>query len=750
MGSTLQIHRTDNLLILIFYSVFLIILGCGQHQNPGHVEEKSTPFEHVLKRKSQQQRAVAALDLNTEEQKQILFGDLHVHSTFSPDAFATASPIIGGDGLRPPTAACDFARYCSALDFWSINDHAEGLTPQRWRETKQAVRECNAVASDGDPDLVTFLGWEWSQVSHYDRKQHYGHKNVIFLDTEEDRVPTRPIAAPRDQLGKSPMSRIAPYILALRDFANRDYYRSIQTFYDEMADIPPCQKDVHATALPDGCHETAADPATLFRKLREWGYEHMVIPHGNAWGLNTPPATSLDKQLTREQHSPDQQFLFELFSGHGNSEEYRDWRAVAFDSEGRAFCPEPGDSYEPCCWRAGKIIQERCTAEGLDTETCAQREYAARQHFVDAGVSGHLTVPGQTPDDWLNCGQCEDCFLPGMDHRPATTAQYALALSNTSEAGDPLRFNFGLIGSSDNHASRGGSGYKESQRLGMTETYGARDKKFAARMAGKKKPPIASSEAFALDSKVGLANKRNMERQSSFWFTGGLVAVHSEGRQREAIWRGLRNKEVYATSGDRILLWFNLLDGSSSQAMGSSLTTSHNPRFKVTAIGAFEQRPGCPAFTSNLLNKEQLEAMCLGECYHPSEKRKIIDRIEVVRIRPKLTPNEAIAPLIEDPWRSFTCEENEKGCQIEFEDPDYANAARDTLYYVRAIQRMTPTINAGGLRCARDAQGQCISVEPCYGDYRSDANDDCLAPSGERAWSSPIFLTYRDLDSSAK
>jgi hypothetical protein len=132
--------------------------------------------------------------------------------------------------------------------------------------------------------------------------------------------------------------------------------------------------------------------------------------------------------------------------------------------------------------------------------------------------------------------------------------------------------------------------------------------------------------------------------------------------------------------------------------------------------------------------------VCKNDCYHPSDARKPIARIEVVRIRPQVRPGEPIAPLIEDAWRSFPCEPSQSGCVVQFEDAELGASGRDAVYYVRAIEPASPAVNAANLRCHYDESGRCVEVNPCYGDYRTDASDDCLAPAEERAWSSPIFV----------
>jgi hypothetical protein len=97
--------------------------------------------------------------------------------------------------------------------------------------------------------------------------------------------------------------------------------------------------------------------------------------------------------------------------------------------------------------------------------------------------------------------------------------------------------------------------------------------------------------------------------------------------------------------------------------------------------------------------------------------------------------NEPIDELIEDPWLTLPCPQEAEVCEVEFEDPWFASADREVLYYVRAIQEPTLAVNAGGLRCEGD------DCKPCYGDYRVSFDDDCLAMDQERAWSSPIYLT---------
>ena len=55
----------------------------------------------------------------------------------------------------------------------------------------------------------------------------------------------------------------------------------------------------------------------------------------------------------------------------------------------------------------------------------------------------------------------------------------------------------------------------------------------------------------------------------------------------------------------------------------------------------------------------------------------------------------------------------------------------------------SPAVNGGLERCELDASGRCVRARPCYADYRTDLDDDCLGEIEERAWSSPIYVRPR-------
>ena len=101
----------------------------GKESGPGTIEGKALPAESVAARDTATHQSAPQGDDDV-----ILFGDLHVHTTISVDAYQFALPIMSGSGLHPLADACDFARYCSAIDFWASTDHAESVTPKRWKE----------------------------------------------------------------------------------------------------------------------------------------------------------------------------------------------------------------------------------------------------------------------------------------------------------------------------------------------------------------------------------------------------------------------------------------------------------------------------------------------------------------------------------------------------------------------------------------------------------------------------------------
>ncbi|MBW2286194.1 MAG: DUF3604 domain-containing protein [Deltaproteobacteria bacterium] len=710
--------------------------GSGDDVAPQRAEGLRKPQAAIEATADRQSSGTAAVAPPGDSQ--ILFGDLHIHTSYSWDGFLFSLPLVGGEGVHPPADACDFARYCADLDFFALTDHAESMLAENWSASKESIRHCNALAGDAsDPDLVAFMGFEWSQAG-LTPETHWGHRNVIFPGTDESELPTRPIGAGAKRELHQALGRNMATLRWLQPQGFREYTAFVD-YIDALSRREVCEEGVGVHELPLTCEEIAPSPHELYAKLDEWGFETLAIPHGTTWGTYTPAGSSIAKHLDPLHYDRERQGLIEIYSGHGNSEDFRDFRPFEIDADGERSCPEPTADYLPCCWQAGEIMRSRCG--DLEASECQARVELARRYAANVDLRPHNVFPDAAPEQWLDCGQCRDCLRPSYGYRPRESVQYAMALSDpqaTDADGRPLRFRYGFVGSSDGHSARPGTGYKQIERSMMTDAVGTPGfiidtfNHWSRRMDDPRMPIAPERGA------IGVVGSDN--RVASFLYAGGLAAVHSQSRSREAIWQAMKRREVYGTSGPRILLWFDLTNAPSGPVpMGAEVELAENPRFEVRSVGAFQQQPGCPEWSRQGLRPERLQRLCRNECYHPSDERYAISAIEVVRIRPQTRHGEAVAPLIEDPWRRFPCDREQDGCSAVFEDPEYATSGRDALYYVRVLQEPTTALNGAPLSTQFDAEGNAIGTTLCWGDDK-DSLAGCPAPVQERAWSSPIFV----------
>ena len=109
-------------------SRWFIGLACAGFWTTG-CDDKSAQWEAAIEgpaiapavlaaKQSAQNSAEHALS-GSDDGRSILFGDLHVHTSYSQDGFLFSLPLLGGDGAHPPNDACDFARHCANLDFYA-------------------------------------------------------------------------------------------------------------------------------------------------------------------------------------------------------------------------------------------------------------------------------------------------------------------------------------------------------------------------------------------------------------------------------------------------------------------------------------------------------------------------------------------------------------------------------------------------------------------------------------------------------
>lgn len=661
--------------------------------------------------------------------KQIFFGDMHVHTTASFDA--AAIQILHGI-KNDIDAACDYARICSQLDFWGSSEHAEGMwiSPvetigDKWKKVTESVKACNALGNavqdaNGNAEFVVFQGFEWTSSGQADTvPDRWGHKNVFFAN---DAVPPRPVASwSLVDIPNLALKYIGDFIDELTrldpDYANE--YLEDTVF--GLSSYPVCPPG----AEPDGtCNLVAYEPRELWSMLNGWreefadqGYDVLAIPHGTAWGVQAVDA-DWPIQLTEEQIGSDIQILAEIYSGHGNSEEWRD-----LSNPVRHFSdPQTVESYFMCSDAAAAITLRECQRLGGTVTDCTKEAETAR----DTGLVDYDKGYYASREDWGLCNQCTDCFQPAERYTPTGAIQTALALRGFEGDTPERRFIWGFIGSTDTHNGAPGD---------------VKEVKFQADIPNRTSVFRDDPVTNPIFNPLTLGRDRvEGERLASYLYPGGLAAVHAKSLSREDLWAAFKRREVYATSGPRISLWFNVSVGNHTVPMGGQLeSTTDHPVLRVEAWGAPIDAPGCSESTADRFGSEILTSLCHGDCYNPQDERVGIDRIEIVRITPQVRPDESIGELIEDPWKVIENPNRDADgnpsptMSVTVTDDTFVAGGRDALYYVRAIQVPTLAVNGSPMK---DPDGNWHACT-------SDPDDQCLGWNEERAWSSPVYIDYR-------
>ena len=420
------------------------------------------------------------------------FGDLHVHTNYSFDAFAfgtVASPydayrFAKGEAIKHP-AGFD-VQLRAPLDFYAVTDHAMFLG---------AVKEA--------ADTTT----EFSRYAHVQ-----GLHNINAPENQNfDSIPSRGVAFSTflpDTLAKVGDGSLDPDLMnRIAKDAWTDTIRAAETFNDpgnfttfvayEFTSSTDDRGNLHRNVIFQGADRLPAMPFSRFHSqnpeglwdwmdgLRQNGIEALAIPHnsngsnGQMFKLVDWASNSVDDEWARKRIRNEP--LVEVTQVKGTSETH----------------PLLSDADE---WADFEIMPYR-VATTLASEP--KGSYA------------------------------REALLDGL----------ALAESGITNA-----YQFGLVGATDTHV--GASSLDESNffsKVGLLDADGPR--------RGSVPMTAAQAEVLRSAGRVNIEDIDGREYVSGAyetWSASGLTGVWAEENTRDALYAALRRKEVFATSGPRI------------------------------------------------------------------------------------------------------------------------------------------------------------------------------------------------------
>ena len=420
------------------------------------------------------------------------FGDLHVHTNYSFDAFAfgtVASPydayrFAKGEAIEHP-AGFD-VQLRAPLDFYAVTDHAMFLG---------AVKEA--------ADTTT-------EFSRYDHVQ--GLHNLNAPENQNfDSIPDRGVAFTTflpDTLAKVGDGSIDPDLInQIAKDAWSDTIRAAETFNDpgnfttfvayEFTSSTDDRGNLHRNVIFQGADRLPAMPFSRFHSqnpeglwdwmdgLRQNGIEALAIPH-NSNGSNGQ--------------------MFKLV----------DWASNPVDDE----------------W-ARKRIRNEPLVEVTQVKGTSETHplLSDADEWADFEIMPYrvaTVLPSEPKGSYAR-----EALLDGL----------AMAESGITNA-----YQFGLVGATDTHV--GASSLDESNffsKVGLLDADGQR--------RGSVPMTSAQAEVLRSAGRVNVQDIDGNEYVSGAyetWSASGLTGVWAEENTREALYAALRRKEVFATSGPRI------------------------------------------------------------------------------------------------------------------------------------------------------------------------------------------------------
>ena len=489
------------LLTKTFCFAFLttLIVGCGGNKNPsdqGEVSSDETQSQSTDARFGGAQLVMPPDTINanpaSNANRNAYFGDLHVHTNYSFDAFAfgtVASPydayrFAKGEAIKHPSGFD--VQLNAPLDFYAVTDHAMFL---------------GAVKAAADTSTV------FSRQDHVQGLHNLNAPENQNFESVPQRITAFSTFLP-DTLAKVASGSIDPDLVnQIAKDAWTDTIRAAEAFNApgdfttfvayEFTSSTDDRGNLHRNVIFQGADRLPAMPFSRFHSqnpeglwdwmdgLRQNGIEALAIPHNSNgsngqmfklvdWASNPVDDAWARKRIRNEP-------LVEVTQVKGTSETH----------------PFLSDSDE---WADFEIMPYR-VATNLPSEP---KGSYAREALLDG-----------------------------------------LALA---EAGITNAYQFGLVGATDTHV--GASSLDESNffsKVGLLDADGER--------RGSVPIDAGTAEVIRSAGRLNVEeiNGRNYATGGyETWSASGLTGVWAEENTRKALYEALRRKEVFATSGPRI------------------------------------------------------------------------------------------------------------------------------------------------------------------------------------------------------